>query len=295
MSKLIKIGLVFLLIGLGIVIAIPLTSNTQVFGMGDENYTLYEQTFKYDDFTDIYFDFDNREVYILESTDNDVHLKYYIHDKDEYSQSMDNNQLSLSISRKWYYNLFSLDIFTNREKYQVHLYIPNISIIESLKIHTSNGKMEMNIDHQFNSISLASSNGDIKVLNIETNTLTLNTSNGDISIKNLLASQEIKIDTSNGKILMDNILSPEITGDTSNGKIEAVNIVSSDISLDTSNGKIYLTVKGIIDDYRVSLSTSNGDKVYNGLKVESGTINSDGGKYISLDSSNGDVEVKFID
>lgn len=295
MSKLIKIGLVFLLIGLGIVIAIPLTSNTQVFGMGDENYTLYEQTFKYDDFTDIDFDFDNREVYILESTDNDVHLKYYIHDKDEYSQSMDNNQLSLSISRKWYYNLFSLDIFTNREKYQVHLYIPNISIIESLKIHTSNGKMEMNIDHQFNSISLASSNGDIKVLNIETNTLTLNTSNGDISIKNLLASQEIKIDTSNGKILMDNILSPEITGDTSNGKIEAVNIVSSDISLDTSNGKIYLTVKGIIDDYRVSLSTSNGDKVYNGLKVESGTINSDGSKYISLDSSNGDVEVKFID
>lgn len=293
MSKMIKIGLALLILGLGVVIAIAATSNTQIFGMEDENFTLYEETYDASDFASIDFDFDNRHVYIYESDDDDIHLNYYIHEKDDYTKDDSGNELSMSISRKWYYNLFSIGVFTNKEKYEVHLYIPTVTTLVTLDIHSSNGKFDLNLDQTFTSVNLSTSNGDIDLANITSNTLKLNSSNGDIRLDDIVVNDWIEADTSNGKILMNNIVSEQIDADTSNGKIEADDITCPNITLETSNGKIYLSINGSKDDYRVSLDTSNGDRTYDGLKVESGTINSSGSKYVSLDSSNGDVEVEF--
>jgi hypothetical protein len=295
MNKIIKIGLVLLILGLGLVIAISATSNTHIFGMEDENFTLYEETYDADDLSAIDFDFDNRHVYIYQSEDEDIHLNYYVHEKDDYTKNVSENELTLSISRKWYYNLFSIGIFTNRDNYEVHLYIPSTSTLDTLDIHSSNGKFNLDINYTFANVNLSTSNGDIDVSNISADTLKLTSSNGDINLDNLIINDWISADTSNGKILMNDIVSDQIDADTSNGKIDAKDITSPDITLETSNGKIYISIIGDKEDYRVSLDTSNGDKTYDGLKVESGTINSSGSKYASLDSSNGDIEIEFKD
>jgi DUF4097 and DUF4098 domain-containing protein YvlB len=295
MSKLLKYGLALLLIGLGVVLMISATSNSTVFGFTDENYTLHEESYSADAFNLIDFDFLNRKVYVLESSDDEIHVKFYTHEKDMLEFTDTDNELTITIERKWYYNIFSFDIFSNREFFKVYLYLPQNSSVENMKIFSSNGSLSLNVNDSFDLINLRTSNGRIDILNLEASNIIATSSNGVIKIDDLTVSEKIDLNTSNGEVIMDNINAPIIEADTSNGKITAENIITSDINLDTSNGHVYLSIIGDKDDYKVTLSTSNGDKIFDGLEVTSSTINPSASNLISLDSSNGDVEVEFID
>ena len=125
MSKLFKFGLGFLLIGLAVVLIVSTTTSADLFVVDDENYTFYEKDYEFDELSSFYLDFDNRNVNILESEDNKVHLKYYIHDKDLVEYEVSEKELNFTISRKWYYNIFSFDIFSSKEYFKVYLYIPS--------------------------------------------------------------------------------------------------------------------------------------------------------------------------
>lgn len=295
MSKLLKYGLAFLLIGLGVVLMVSATSNTTVFGFTDENYTLHEENYSADAFNSVDFDFRNRKVYILESSDDEIHVKFYTHEKDILEYKDTDNELTITIERKWYYNIFSFDIFSNREFFKVYLYLPTTSSVENMKIFSSNGSLSLNVNDSFDLINLRTSNGRIDILNLEANNIIASSSNGLIKLDDLTVSEKIDLNTSNGEVIMDNISAPIIEADTSNGQITAENIISSNINLDTSNGHVYLSIIGDKDDYKVTLSTSNGVKIFDGLEVTSSTINPSAPNSISLDSSNGDVEVEFID
>ena len=295
MNKLLKYGLAFLLIGLGVVLMVSATSNSTVFGFTDENYTLHEESYSFDAFNDVDLDFQNRKVYILESSDDEIHVKFYTHEKDMFEYSDLDNELTITISRKWYYNIFSFDIFSNREFFKVYLYLPTTSTVENIDVKSSNGLLSLNVNDTFDFIKLKTSNGRIDIQNVQANNVVATSSNGSINIKNLNVNDKIDLYTSNGEVSIEDVISPIIEANTSNGKINAENIVSDDIDLDTSNGDVFLSIIGEKDEYRVTLSTSNGSKTYDGLKVASGTINSEATKPIRLDSSNGDVEVVFID
>jgi DUF4097 and DUF4098 domain-containing protein YvlB len=145
-----------------------------------------------------------------------------------------------------------------------------------LEVSTSNGRVESDIDNVFSTVRLISSNGRMDIANLSANNILVSTSNGDIDLNDVVVSSSVDLDTSNGDILINNL-------------------AANEIDADTSNGRVYLLVLGEKEDYRVTLSTSNGSEIYDGLKVDSGTINSSGSKTISLDSSNGDVEVSFTD
>ena len=295
MSKLFKIGIALVLIGLASVLAITISGNSDVLGFNDENYTFYDVSFEKDQFNAIDFDFDNRRVYILESSDNQVHLSYYTHERDDKAFDDTGDSLSLSITRKWYYNLLSFDFFADRDYFEVYLYLPLGSSIDNIDVKSSNGKLNIDTPFTFDRVRLSTSNGDIDIRNIQANTLNANTSNGDIALDTLSVVNKVNLDTSNGKVLLNQVVADEIDAQTSNGRIYAENITCPDIKLDTSNGRIYLSIIGDKDDYAVTLSTSNGDQIYDGLDVASENINPSGTKEAVLDSSNGDVEIEFLD
>lgn len=295
MSKLLRFGLAFLLIGIALVLFVSSNTSADFFMSENESYTFIEKDYQVDDLDSFSFDFSNRSVYILNSDDEDIHLEYYTHEKDIVNLEISSEELNLKISRKWYYNIISFDFFTNREYFKVYLYLPDTMDVADLDIQTSNGRVELDLSNNFDYINLISSNGRINIKDLIATEITATTSNGDINLENIFTSDEINLSSSNGDIVLNNVTADKIDSNTSNGKIVAENITSNNTDLDSSNGRIYLAVTGNKDDYRVSLSTSNGDRVYDGLKVESGTINTTGSKIISLESSNGDVEVSFAD
>lgn len=295
MNKLIRFGLAFLLIGLALVLVVSTTTNANIFVLDDENFTLNEEDYSKDDFDSFYFDLDNRSVYIEESEDDQIHLKYYTHEKDLVDYEDTENEVNLTITRKWYYNIFSFNVFSDKDYYKVYLSLPADLVIDMLEVSTSNGRVESDVDNVFSTVRLISSNGRMDIANLSANNILVSTSNGDIDLNDVLVSGSVDLDTSNGDILINNLAANEIDADTSNGRIDAQDITSENIAFDSSNGRVYLLVLGKKEDYRVTLSTSNGSEIYDGIKVDSGTINSSGSKTISLDSSNGDVEVSFTD
>jgi len=295
MSKLFKFGLAFILIGLAAVLIITNLTNTQIFGLEDDSYTLYEETYDYDSFNEIDFNFHNRKVFILESEDENIHLSYYLHEKDTLVFDDSTEKLELSITRKWYFSLFSMNIFSDTDHFLVYLYLPTSSNINIVDVVSSNGKVELTTNNNFENINLATSNGDIIINNCTSNSISADSSNGAIKIENVIVNGLINMDTSNGPITLNNVVADQIEGETSNGRIYAEKILSDNISLESSNGKVFLEAIGDKDYYRVTLSTSNGDKIYDGLEVESSSINLSGEKIIRLDSSNGDVEVRFVE
>jgi DUF4097 and DUF4098 domain-containing protein YvlB len=276
MNKLIRFGLAFLLIGLALVLVVSTTTNANIFVLDDENFTLNEEDYSKDDFDSFYFDLDNRSVYIEESEDDQIHLKYYTHEKDLVDYEDTENEVNLTITRKWYYNIFSFNVFSDKDYYKVYLSLPADLVIDMLEVSTSNGRVESDVDNVFSTVRLISSNGRMDIANLSANNILVSTSNGDIDLNDVVVSSSVDLDTSNGDILINNL-------------------AANEIDADTSNGRVYLLVLGEKEDYRVTLSTSNGSEIYDGLKVDSGTINSSGSKTISLDSSNGDVEVSFTD
>ena len=145
---------------------------------------------------------------------------------------------------------------------------------------------------------LETSNGDITVTdgigNVEANT-----SNGDVIFSNFDGTIDIK--TSNGDIT---VWGGTLTGaNTSNGSIEAeiYNIPPEGIFLDTSNGDIIIKVLQGLDAF-INMDTSNGSVTIDGEDLTNVRISDsdgqatlgEGGPLITLDTSNGNIEVSTI-
>ncbi|MDA3931569.1 MAG: DUF4097 family beta strand repeat-containing protein [Tenericutes bacterium] len=295
MSKLLKVGLLLILVGIVAVVVIPLTTDNQVFSLNnDENYTLTEKSYSFDKFDSFNFDFENRDVYIYESEDNNVHLSYYLREKDILEFDDETNELTIEISRRWVDNIFIFDIGINRDYLDVYLYLPTTLIDSNLNITSSNGKITVDTDMQYQSVYIEGSNGNITLSNLQAVSINTNTSNGDITLDNIQASNSITGETSNGKVYLDQVVSDEIDFDTSNGRIEATNITALDVTLESSNGKVFLSINGNMDDYKIDLSTSLGDRIVNDFEISSGVLNSTESNSVKLETSNGDVEVQFL-
>ena len=295
MSKLFKIGLLLILIGTVTVIGVPLVTGSQLVSLDSEdNYTLVEKSYEIDDFNAFDFDFQNRNVVVYESDDEFVHLIYYLHEKDIVEYNDESTELSLSISRKWYDNFFLFNLGISREHFTVYLYLPSTIIDSQIDIKSSNGKITIDTTIQYESIKIISSNGDLVLKNLFSDSLKIYTSNGDMTLNNVNVTNTISGNTSNGKIILNHVVAKTIDLGTSNGRIEANNISAQDIELHSSNGQVYLSIIGNKDDYKIILSTSNGDKILDDLKISSGIVNSSKTNTIELKSSNGDVEVQFL-
>ncbi len=152
----------------------------------------------------------------------------------------------------------------------------------------------------FSQVSGNTSNGSVKVQNLET-ALQLHTSNGGIDLRN--TKGRIQADTSNGGIDLFQVVLKEGTNalSTSNGRIEGDIVLPSTGScrLHTSNGRIDIRVPAS-SAFNFIASTSNGSVDFSGLSVlltqsdknrKSGTVNN-GGPLLDLATSNGVIRLE---
>lgn len=296
MGRLFKIALALLLIGFGGFVAFSIISDDPLFAsVNEEDFIYNELIYDAADFTNFDFSFDNRNFFIEPSETDEIKIIYYTTEKDKVKVTDTTTTLVLLNKVEWFTNWFSgWGNFLNDDYYDVYIYLPTTEIY-NIEIDTSNGNLTMEGMDNLNTFVYDTSNGKLTLDTISANSLDLNTSNGVVTLTDVHSESNIIIDTSNGRILLTNVEAETIKADTSNGAILAEGIEANRIELDTSNGKIKLNVLGDKDDYRVDMSSSNGDLLYDGISVAEGPINSDGEKSISLDSSNGDIEVTFTE
>lgn len=296
MGKLFRISIVLFVIGISAAVIFTYLSDSKVLAIIDEeDFTFHEQIYDGNDFSKVDLSFMNRD-FVIRSSDNDqIKIEYYTTDADMVEISESDRYLNITSDIKWYNQLFTgLNFFISNEFYMVNVYLPE-AFNYDLKILTSNGKINMADMDQLDHLEVDTSNGTIDLVGINAKQIDLKTSNGTVSISELNNVDILEIYTSNGRINLGNIDANKIDAKTSNGKIIANNISAEDIDLDTSNGRIELSVLGQKDDYEVYMDTSNGDLLYDGIKVSQEHFNVNGVWQIHLDTSNGDIELTFID
>jgi hypothetical protein len=293
MNKTLRFGLAFVLIGVAVVMIVGIMTKDNFFTVDEGMFTSYSDTYTKDEISQFDFNFENRKIYILPSDDDEVHVEYYLYEKETFSNSLDNGTLKMKIDLRWYYSFFNFYNLTNPGYYVVNLYLPTSILDYSLDLDTSNGNISLSGVPQLQDVELSTSNGDIIINGLDANMIDLSSSNGKLELSDVISTTNINGETSNGRIILDNVKGIDLDFGTSNGRITADLIECDNLQLSSSNGEVNVEVVGTIDDYKIRLSTSNGDRVLNDIKVDQNNFNTDKSNYINIESSNGDVELKF--
>lgn len=104
------------------------------------------------------------------------------------------------------------------------------------------------------------------------------------------------IECDSGNVTVENMVGNNIEVSCENGNIEAKTINFNIVSLDSSNGNIDAELSGKFEDYRYELENENGATNVGDIST-SHSIETEGNhganKKLSLESSNGNIDVRF--
>jgi len=295
MYKLIKVGLVLIIIGFIASVGFGLVSGASFNSyFGDEDFTYVEKTYAADDFTGFDFNLANKAVIILPSETGNIDIKYYDSDLNWIEVDETGSELVLQSENEWYSNLVvSFNLISISKYADFYLYIP-VTEKYDITIDTANGAVTLDDYLVAGNLYLTTSNGAITLTNVESDgAIDLTTSNGRITLTNVETPDEISADSRNGRIVLENVNALAIDAETSNGSIIGSGLETSNIDAHTSNGNIELSIICSFADYHLRMTTSNGSYYLNDHKVSTNNYNTDKNNELLLDTSNGNIEVNF--
>lgn len=106
------------------------------------------------------------------------------------------------------------------------------------------------------------------------------------------------IECESGNVEIENVAGNHIEVSCDNGNIEVASADFNDVSLDSSNGNIVAELSGKFENYRYELENENGNTnvgdiaATNPIETEG---NYQASKKLSLESSNGNIDVRFME
>lgn len=295
MNKIIKIAIALLILGFVGSVVFTIVSGTS-FGeiTGTESYEYIEKTYAKDQFTGFDFSLANKSVIILPSETDDIVIKYYESELNWIEIDDTGSTLVFDNKTKWYVGMiWGWNWYRSPQYQKLYLYVP-LDIIYAYRIDTSNGEFTMSEGINASTIDLQSSNGDMTISDVQaTGSIRVKSSNGEITLTNVETTTSVDARTSNGRIVFSDISASSILVRTSNGRITGTRIDTPSLDAQTSNGLVDVEVSGNQADYHLTMTTSNGSYYLNGTKVTTNSYHTDKTNTVRLQSSNGDVKVRF--
>jgi hypothetical protein len=123
-------------------------------------------------------------------------------------------------------------------------------------------------------------------------TYSLETNNGRIIVDGV-RTWDLTAVTSNGRIELTDVESDRLDVKTSNGRIVLTRLSSKDTRLKTSNGAIEGSVFGNLDEFDLTLKTSNGRVTVNGEHFDDDHTQTGGDHPFTATTSNGKIDLEF--
>ncbi len=279
----------------------------------EKNYT-FKNTFEELNVTDF-----NTPIYFFESKDDDIHIKVFESEKDEYIIFQDlgeKNSLNVSYENKRGFFESIVDMVTFdfiRNKYVTEIYLPKSNEIKlDINIKSENGGMFIN-DLSVKSLTIKNTNGKIKVKNVKSqNNIEITNKNGKLSLYEI-DCRDLFVQNTNGKLKINEINVQQIDVKNVNGKVEVKDVMSHVMEIKTVNGALELehikflekadfeTGNGHIDlelsgrerDYKYIIKTKNGAIKFDGSFIGNYLSGGSGKEFLNINSKNGAVNVSF--
>lgn len=239
-----------------------------------------------DQVSTLIIDVETRHLIFHESTDDQMHIMYRIHEsKDEwvFNDEVPGTYEITQDEKQPFFNWFNFS-FVSDEYREVNVYIPSDWVM-TLTLSSSVGDIELSYDSEqnFETLDLSTDTGSIVLKNVSANSLEADCDTGDVSLVNLNIQGDIKVTNSTGSISMDNVIAQDVDLHTSTGRITSENFDFSTLDAHVSTGRIQLE-EGTIDGNCVLQSDTGSITVT--------LVNAAG---FNIDSSTGDVTLTAED
>lgn len=180
---------------------------------------------------------------------------------------------------------------------------------KTIELQSTNGKVRLDSCTAEEELTVHTTNGGISLTETSAAEIAVSTTNGAVDLRKTRASGLIKAESKNSRIYCEAVTADETFFSSTNGAIELNNIaaetklsalttnghisleriVSSDIVLTSTNAAVRGTIAGAQADYNIQSITTNAS---NNLPTQ---INAIAGKFLYIKTSNGKIDVRFVD
>lgn len=256
---------------------------------------------------------ENQRVHLMAGDGDEVILRYRIEDGDIYQLHEEGGVLSLSHTHRPVSsykldpkkltadnfvdeigkfigsinlgNLINLSAITGEAR-QIEVVLPRI-FQGKISVHSSNARIIAEHVTCLGEMKLRTSNARVVLTHIVADQLSIGTSNGRIVLEDVYARNQLDAVTSNGRIAANKAVSDqEMHLRTSNSPVRVDEVDAKSLVIKTSNSSISGTLKGKMEDYKISSGTSNGK---NNLPNRE-----EGEKHLTVKTSNASITLEFI-
>lgn len=239
----------------------------------DDSYTFVEHSGT-ETITEINITAINKSIEVTLSSDDNWRLEYFDSEKDSFNYNFTEGRLVLdNITKRQIFTIFK---WTSSHIRLVKLFLP-ASFSGNIYIETTNGN--------------------IKVENISLiNKVDLETTNGSLTLKDVCVENDATLNTTNGSInVINSRIDKKLYTKTTNGNINLTSVMALDVNSDTTNGKIKVSIVGNLDDFRVTVRTTNGKIYLDDMVLASQTLNPSKSNVVKLITTNGNIYIEFIE
>ncbi len=254
---------------------------------------------------------DNQRVHLMTGDTDEIVLRYRIEEGDIYQLHEENGVLTLEhthrpvSSYKFDPGKLTVDNFFDEVgKFLGGINLGNIFQINvngkprcievilprvykgKINVRTSDARIEANDITCLEEVKLATGNARVIANHIVAHALKVGTTNGRVILEDAYVREELSAVTSNGRIYAQKVTSDHaLCLKTSNGSVKTEDVDAKKIVIRTSNGSVSGVLKGKMEDYAITASTSNGK---NNL-----TDSETGERQLIIETSNGNINMEF--
>lgn len=151
-------------------------------------------------------------------------------------------------------------------------------------------------NYYFEKVKIEAGSGELNISNIQAKEFDLEVGAGNVIISNILVEKKVDIDGGAGKVVIKDSEFSNLDLDVGVGEFQILNSkLLDDSDIDAGIGKLEITLKGILEDYKIVPERGLGSFTILDNEIEDNKTYGEGDNKIKIDAGVGKVSIDFVD
>lgn len=224
-----------------------------------------------EDAVNLELQFVNRNVVVSRGDVETIEIHYFVSERDTITVSENSGTVKMENRVRW--QLFGAFRHVSSEIRRIEVVLP-VNLLVGVDIKTTNGNLLLE-----------------ELDNVQG--IKLQTTNGNVTLRHISIVDDLIIQTTNGLLNVQYVAADKMNLKTTNGSITVNKAESNHITLKSTNGGITVDVRGVFEEYRIDVKSTNGRIRYENYTLGSGLIHPNATNILNVQTTNGGIRLSF--